>query len=184
MKAEQFIALDVETTGVDFSNSQVLQCGVIILDNNMEEKEVIEWNVNYREEVFEWNSEAEEIHGIPKEVAKKHGIEIEQFLDVFEKTIFKNYGIQVDRHLHIIAANAHFDYLMLKNIWERYKKTPFPISHRFADINSAALVLFGKSGLSFLLNELNIEHSSENRHSALYDARLHLEVFKKLQQWK
>lgn len=179
----RFIALDVETTGVDFQRSQVIQCGVVFLTPDLQETGTTEWNINYDPDAFDWNVEAEEIHGIPKEQARIHGISIDAFLTVFEKELFKHYGIGIDRHLHIIAANAHFDFMMLKLLWEMYRKTPFLLSHRFADINSAGLVLFGEAGMSRLMDILNIENDKDKRHGALYDAQLHLAIFNTLRSY-
>lgn len=178
----RFIALDTEATGLDFEKSQVIQCGAVFLSTELEETEAIEWNINYDPNMFEWDINAEEVHGIPKETAMTHGISIDAFLTVFEKKLFSHYGIGIDRHLHIIAANAYFDYLMIRSLWEKHRSKPFLLSHRFADVNGAALVCIGESGMSRLLDKLDIEHESSKRHSALYDAQLHLSVFRELRR--
>ena len=180
MTNTRFIALDVETTGLDFCRTQVIQCGAVFLAPDLRETDALEWNINYNPEVFGWNAESEEIHNISREKAYTHGISADAFLTVFEKELFRHYGIGIDRHLHIIAANAHFDYLMLKLLWEKHRTTPFLLSHRLADVNAAALVLLGESGLSRLMDVFDIPDDEDKRHSALYDARLHLRIFNAL----
>ena len=174
----RFIALDVESTGVDFCSSQVIQCGVVFLDKEMQSTGTREWNVNYVPEKFSWDNEAEEVHGISIEDAKTHGVDPEVFLKEFEQEIVKQYGIAEDIELHIIAANAHFDYLMLKALWDAYRSDiELPLSRRMMDITGLALTAIGTAGMSTILETLGIEEDDDKRHSALYDAELHLKVF-------
>lgn len=177
-RMHKFIALDVESTGVDFCSSQVIQCGVVFLDKDIQSVGTREWNINYVPEKFSWNDEAEKVHGISAEQAKKHGVNPEIFLKEFEQEIVKQYGIAEDVELHIIAANAHFDYLMLKALWDMYRSdVELPLSRRMMDITGLALVALGTTGMSTILETLGIEEDEDQRHSALYDAELHLKVF-------
>ena len=174
----RFIALDVESTGVDFCSSQVIQCGVVFLDKDLQSVHSREWNINYVPGKFSWDDEAAEVHGIGLEEAKKHGVEPDVFLKEFEQEIVKRYGIDEDIELHIIAANAHFDYLMLKLLWDTYRSdVELPLSRRMMDITGLALVALGTAGMSTILESLSIEEDDDQRHSALYDAELHLKVF-------
>ena len=174
----RFIALDVESTGVDFCSSQVIQCGAVFLNEKMQSVYTREWDINYVPERFSWDDEAEEVHGISKEVAKAHGVDPEVFLKEFEQEIVKRYGIAEDIELHIIAANAHFDYLMLQRLWDAYRDdTALPLSRRMMDITALSLAALGVAGMSTTLEVLGIEEEEDKRHSALYDAELHLKVF-------
>ena len=174
----RFIALDVEATGVDFCASQVIQCGAIFLDEKIQPINAREWNIAYIPEKFSWDSEAEEVHGISMEEAKTHGVTPEVFLKEFEQEIVKHYGIAEDIELHSIAANAHFDYLMLERLWNTYRDdTALPLSRRMMDITALSLVALNVAGMSSTLEALGIEEEEEKRHSALYDAELHLKVF-------
>lgn len=174
----RFIALDVEATGVDFCSSQVIQCGAIFLDEKTQPISTREWNIAYIPEKFSWDSEAEEVHGISMEQAKTHGVDPEVFLKEFEQEIVKQYGITEDVELHIIAANAHFDYIMLERLWNTYRDdTALPLSRRVMDITALSLVALNVAGMSSTLEALGIEEEEEKRHSALYDAELHLKVF-------
>ncbi len=174
----RFIALDTETTGVDFCSSQVIQCGVIYLDEHLQPKGKKEWNINYVPDTFSWDTEAEEVHGIGREAAQTHGIDAEQFLREFEQEIVKRYGIDADTDLHIIAANAYFDYLMLDALWDTYRTdSKLPLSRRTMDISSLSLMVLGTAGMTTMLETLGIENEEDKRHSALYDAELHLRIF-------
>ena len=177
----RFIALDVESTGVDFCSSQVVQCGVVFLDEKMQSVGTREWDINYIPEKFSWDTEAEAVHGISMERAKTHGVDPEVFLKEFEQEIVKRYGIVEDIELHIIAANAHFDYLMLQRLWDIYRSdTALPLSRRLMDITALSLVALNAAGMSTTLEILGIEEEEDKRHSALYDAELHLKVFHSL----
>ena len=178
MYMHRFIALDVESTGVDFCSSQVIQCGAVFLDEQIQSVGTREWDINYVPEKFSWDVEAEEVHGIGLETAKTHGVDPEVFLKEFEQEIVKRYGIAEDIELHIIAANAHFDYLMLLRLWDMYRTdTALPLSRRMMDITALSLAALGTAGMSTTLEVLGIEEEDDKRHSALYDAELHLKVF-------
>lgn len=174
---ERFIALDTETTGVDFCSSQVIQCGVIFLDEDKREIDRKEWNINFRPDEFSWDDEAEAVHGIPKDEAKVHGVEPEIFLKELERSVVKHYGNAIPGGVHIIAANAHFDFIMLERLWKKYRQDELPLSRRMMDISTLSLAILGSSGLSRVMDELGIAAESDRRHSALYDAELHLKVF-------
>ena len=177
----RFIALDVESTGVDFCSSQVIQCGAIFLDEKIQPVNTREWNITYIPERFSWDSAAEEVHGISMEQAKTHGVNPEVFLKEFEQEIVKQYGIAEDIELHIVAANAHFDYIMLERLWDTYRNdTALPLSRRMMDVTTLSLAALGVAGMSSTLEALGIEEEEEKRHSALYDAELHLKVFQAL----
>ena len=174
----RFIALDVEATGVDFCASQVIQCGAIFLDEKIQPINEREWDITYIPEKFSWDNAAEEVHGISMEQAKTHGVTPESFLKEFEQEIVKQYGIAEDIELHIIAANAHFDYIMLQRLWDTYRSdSALPLSRRMMDITALSLTALGVAGMSSTLEALGIEEEEDKRHSALYDAELHLKVF-------
>ena len=174
----RYIALDTETTGIDFCSSQVIQCGAIFLDESTQPIHKKEWNINYIPEKFSWDTEAEEIHGIAKSTSQTHGVAPEVFLKEFEQEIVKHYGINADSELHIIAANAHFDYIMLDMLWNAYRTdTALPLSRRMMDISSLALLVLGDVGMTTILEKLGISTDDGKRHSALYDAELHLKIF-------
>lgn len=173
-----FIALDTETTGTDFCSSQVIQCGVIFLDRSLQPTGRKEWNINYMPEKFSWDVEAEEVHGIAREDAESHGITPEVFLKEFEQEIVKHYGSREETELHTIAANAHFDYLMLEALWSMYSPGyTLPLSRRLMDITSLSLLILGTAGMTTILEILGIPTDDNKRHTALYDAELHLKIF-------
>lgn len=177
----KFISLDTETTGVDFSASQVIQCGIILLDKYLQPFSRKSWNINYVPENFSWSNEAAEIHKISKEEALVHGISPEVFLKEIEQSVISHYGTSEDVELHIIAANAYFDYLMLERIWSEYRKdVPLPFSRRVMDLSSLGLLVVGDAGVTTLIEKLGIPVDEDKQHDALYDAELHLKIFHSL----
>ena len=177
----KFIALDTETTGVDFCSSQVIQCGALFLDEQLKPTHEEEWNIAYIPEKFSWDTEAEAVHGIAKDTACTHGLTPEQFITAFEREVIKHYGTQDLHSVHIIAANAYFDYLMLDLLWREFRPGyPLPLSRRVMDLSSLSLLVLGFAGMTSVLEALEIPTEKDKRHSALYDARLHLTMFQKL----
>ena len=177
----KFIALDTETTGVDFCSSQVIQCGAVFLDDTLQAVRSKEWSIRYMPEQFSWDSEAEEVHGIPQATALEYGLSPESFITEFEREVITHYGTRDLHDVHIIAANAYFDYLMLDLLWKRYRPGyPLPLSRRVMDLSSLSLLILGTAGMTTVLEELEIVEDEGKRHSALYDAELHLTMFHKL----
>ena len=177
-----YIALDTETTGTNFLHSQVISCGAIFLNKEREVVSKKEWLVNYDVTRFsDWNDEAAKIHGIKKEDALKHGVPIEDFIKEFEQEIFKHFGpTHPNQHVHFIGVNAYFDFIMLENMWKKIRTTEFIVSRRTLDLNSIGLFVLGINGLTTLLDHYKIQKDEKKRHSALYDAEMHLAVFNKL----
>lgn len=177
----KFISLDTETTGVDFSKSQVIQCGIILLDDSLQPVVRKKWNVNYIPEKFSWSDESAEVHEISKDKALSHGVSPEVFLKEIEQAVISHYGISEDIELHIIAANAYFDYLMLETLWNTYRgDVPLPFSRRVMDLSSLGLLIIGDAGVGTLVEKLGIVADEDKQHDALYDAELHLKIFHSL----
>ena len=151
------IALDTETTGVDFNTSQVISCGALFLDDRLNVIHKEEWLVNFKPDLFVWSDESAEIHGINKEIALNHGIEPEVFLKQLEKALIKHYSINSINHIHIIAANAYFDFLMLRNLWNNYRDDQIPFSFRTVDIVSIGFALMGEISTKYITKRLGIE---------------------------
>ena len=176
----KYIALDTETTGVDFCSSQVIQCGVVFLDDALQAADRRSWDVNFAPDKFSWDEEAVAVHGIERDAAMRHGVDPDIFLREFEREIVKRYGsVGGDQtELHIIAANAYFDYLMLDSLWRAYRPDEeAPLSRRVVDLSSLSLTVLGIAGMTSILEALGIEATDDRRHSALYDAELHLKIF-------
>ncbi|MDD9867815.1 MAG: exonuclease domain-containing protein [Candidatus Campbellbacteria bacterium] len=176
------VALDTETSGVDFDTSQVIQCGAIFCDKDLNELCECSWNVNFLADEFSWDEESEEIHKISREEAETHGVDPNKFIEEMEKNINNNYDAQTE--LLILAANAYFDNLMLKSLWGRYAKDKrFPFSYRTIDLSSFGMGLFGETGFSKLRERLGIEGDEDMLHNAMYDARLHLSTYRAILEY-
>ena len=153
MKIHQFVALDTETTGVDFCGSQVIQCGIILIDMDLNPVFEKEWNINYKPEKFSWSDEAEKIHKIEKEASLTHGVEPNEFMKDLEKELIKHIGLPFPE-LHILAANSYFDFVMLQRLWDTYRDDEFIFSHRGIDLSALSLSLFNISGFKSTLDYL------------------------------
>ncbi len=179
---DKFIVIDTETTGLDFDKSQVIQCAAIFLNDENESVFKKEWLINYEEDKFLWDEVSASIHKIDREVAKTHGISIEDFLKDLEHFVVKYYGfINFTSDLHIVGANSYFDYLMLLNIWKKTRgEEDFLFSHRNFDLGTIGYSVLGVYGLKKISEELGIKTDDEKTHNAMYDAELHYKVFKSL----
>ena len=173
----KYVAFDTEATGVDFSSSQLIQCGAIFLDDHMQPISRHSWNVNYIPEKFSWDEEAAAVHGISREKSYTHGVSPETFLREFEAEVVKHGGLGMPE-MHIIAANAYFDYLMFEALWETYRPGEVcPISRRVVDLTGISLTVLGDAGMTTMLEKLAIPYDDSKQHDATYDAELHLKIF-------
>ena len=153
----------------------------IFLDEELNQLHKEEWLINYKPEEYSWCEEAEGVHKISKETALTHGVEPEVFLNDFEQKIIKTYGTEAVGNVKIIASNAYNDLLFLRKLWEKYKKEDFICSYRTVDISSIGTMLGdGYGSTRSLVNLFNIEpiEDEEKRHTALYDAEIHLKIYK------
>ena len=181
LEKQYYVALDTETTGVDFCNSQVIQCGVVFLDENFSVIKEREWNVNYIPQEFDWDEKAEKIHKIDRASSQMHGVEADVFFRELQEEITSIYGNIAPENLKMIAANAYFDFIMMQQLWKKlYPTDRFFFSHRLVDINTLGVILTGVHSFGGLIRYFGIEEDENLRHSALHDAQLHHQVFLKL----
>ena len=173
------LPFDTETTGVDFTKSQVIQAGCVFTDENLNVLGKQEWNINY-EDHFEWTKGAENVHHITKETAKTHGISAEEFCIEFTEALKSFYGSKYNpRNIRLTGAQSYFDYVMVQqSLWNRFNKPrSMPVSYRLKDINCMADDLIGITGLNDILEYFGIASDQGQRHSALYDAEKHYEAY-------
>ena len=179
-KKYKWIALDTETTGISFLKSQVIEVGAIFCDENMQEIERASWNINY-EPTYEWTSGAEAVHGITKETALSHGVCRLDFITEFEDAIKNIYGKVSHSDLAGIGVQSYFDFVMMQNsLFEPFNRS-HPISYKqVGDLSCLGYHITGKSALDRQLEHFGIECDNSLRHSAMYDAEMHLKLFRKL----
>ena len=174
------IAFDTETTGTSPLLHQVIQVGAIFCDKNLNVIEECKWNINYNEDLFDWDPEAERFHKIPLEVAKKHGIEFEEFVVEFEEKLKEHYGDSSSKEKRLIGANEHFDYYMCDTLWKvaDLENKSIPVSFVIMDTNAIGAFAFGCDTNQKNAEFFGIKTDKNQLHDALYDAKLHLEIFR------
>ncbi len=185
IKKDYLIAADGEFSGLDYCSAQLISFGAIFLDENLNSLHKEEWLINYKPEEYSWCDEAEEVHKISKENALTHGVEPEVFLNDFEQKIIKTYGTEAVGNIKIIASNAYNDLIFLKKLWEKYKKEDFICSYRTVDISSIGTLMgdgYGSTRSLVSLFDIESIDDEEKRHTALYDAEVHLKIYKCLKE--
>ena len=181
MRKDFLIAADGEFTGLDYCSAQLISFAAIFLDEDLNELHKEEWQINYKPEHYSWCIEAEGVHKISKENALTHGIEPEIFLNDFEQKIIKTYGTEAVGNVKLIASNAYNDLIFLKRLWEKYKKEDFICSYRTVDISSIGTTFgdgYGSTRALIDLFNIDLADDDEKRHTALYDAEVHLKIYK------
>lgn len=183
------LGFDTETTGVDFFQSQVIQVGAVLCDVNLNEVAKKQWNINFDEENFTWTSEAEAVHGISKKTAMDHGVSTDTFIREFFEWIsswtkLKNRK-DFENKVYIVGANCQFDYNMCKHsLYDMCTDSDYsfiPFSYRMLyDVNALGNFVVGKNSLGSLMNHFGIKSDETKRHSALYDAEMHIKVFRSI----
>lgn len=182
-----FLAFDTETTGTNYFDNQVIQVGAILCDENLKEIARKEWNINFDGWNREWDEGAERVHGISEADATQHGIDTEYFCIEFQVWMMQNTGIRdpawLERNVYLVGANCQFDYNFFKySLWDDSGVCPeLPFSYRMLyDVNALGNFVVGKNSLGALCKHFGIPQDDSRRHSALYDAELHLEVFRSI----
>ena len=184
MKKYYLIAADGEFSGLEHCSAQLISFAAIFLDEKLNSLHKEEWLINYKPEEYSWCEEAEGVHKISKENALTHGVEPEVFLTDFEQKIIKTYGTEAVGNVKIIASNAYNDVIFLKKLWEKYKKEDFICSFRTVDLASIGTMLGENYDSTYsLVDFFNIELTDDKkRHTALYDAEVHLKIYKCLKE--
>jgi DNA polymerase III epsilon subunit-like protein len=182
MDKKLWVGYDTETTGVSFLNSQVIQVGAIFCDENLNEITRDQWNINFQPNKYEWTSGAEEVHGIPMEEALVHGLDAWDFITSFDNAIKECYGTSYQvKNVYIVGVQSYFDYVMTQNSIYEPNNAKFPMSYKMlGDLSCLGHHLTGVSALNNQLDEHGLEFDNSQRHSALYDAEMHISLFRKL----
>lgn len=177
-----FLFADTETSGVSFLDSRVIEVAFILVDNFGHEIAQFEQLVNFTGSLSDWSSDAEKVHGISHEVALTHGCSPSTAVGRIIDFIDANTKGTKSSDIVPVGANCYFDYVMLQNMGERSFPSfdGYGYSYRVIDTNQLGLFAIGKNKLSDILCHFDFKIDKVKSHSALYDARLHLEAFKLL----
>lgn len=180
-KQYNWIALDTETTGISFLNSQVIQVGAIFCDERLKKLHGQQWNINFDPDRYLWTEDAEAVHGITIEEASTHGVSALEFIDEFRTLLKTLYGTTSASQFATIGVQAYFDYVMIQNSIFEPNGDRFPVSFKMVgDLSCLGYHTNGITGLDRQLEHYGIKCDNSKRHSALYDAEMHLKLFRKL----
>ena len=178
MLEKGIVALDTETSGINFLTSQVIECSCIFCNEELEELDRKTWRINFQSDKFSWSEESAEVHGIALEDSKSHGVSVEDFIKELTSKVQSIYSGKPS----IVGSNIWFDYVMLVNLWVKagLDENDFPLNYRLIDTNSIGRFLFGKNSSGQICELLGIDVDEDKKHGAEYDAELHLKIYKAL----
>lgn len=182
-----YLGFDTETTGLDYRKHQVIQVGAVLCDEELNVIAEAEWNIVFNARRFQWDKGAENVHGITEVEAVTGGrrFSIDSFKIAFRDWLIKNTKIltiiESKRNIYLVGANCTYDYGMMKYSIYDGDEDQIPYSHRMLyDVNTLGNFVVGKSSLGTLMKHFNISADESKRHSALYDAQKHIEVFRSI----
>jgi DNA polymerase III alpha subunit (gram-positive type) len=170
---KDLIIFDVETTGVSFKDSSIIQIGAVRFTRNgkitLYAPSYNIYIVPYKEE---WTEEAANIHGLTKKFLFEQGVAIDGALQSFE-----NWCVD-PKDVMLAHWSSGFDTGMLQNAYDFLKKD-YPFSRRSFDIASIVRFELAKQGkLKKEMGEcdcakaLGIRVDKTQLHDGLYDADL------------
>ncbi len=183
LKDRRFILIDIETTGFDCKKHQILEIGVLCIEDG----EVIgSLLVPIKHKEYTISIKAMEANKIDliehDKTAYGIGSAIELILE-----FLKEY--EMDDRFIVVGQNVDFDIRFLEELFLKefkIKELRKYVGYRKLDIMQLALIKniegklkIEKQDLDYLLETLEIE-IPENRHRALADCYLEFEVLKKL----
>lgn len=180
----RFILIDTETTGFDYKKHQLLEIGILILEN-LEVIDTIDIKIKHKEYLV--TPQALEHNKIDIKEHNKIGITEEKACELILERL-NEHKID-DKGFIVIGQNVDFDINFLQSMFYRNNKAEEfrqVVSYRKLDLMQLGLIktLEGKinlesQALDHMMEKLNIE-MVENRHRATVDCYLELEVLKKL----
>lgn len=184
LKNRRYILVDVGTTGFDSKKHQLLEVGILCIDNGNVIGELL---VPIKHKEYTINDSAMESNKIDIIEHEKTAVTPESAIYIM-LDFFKEYTITEDRFI-VIGQNVDFDIRFLEELFLKHGKVrEFRqyVGYRKLDIMQLALIKniegkikIEKQDLDLLLKTLNIEIPS-NRHRALADCYLEFEVMNKL----
>lgn len=156
-KYKQIIVFDVETTGLDYMNDQIIEFGALVLNNQLEPVREISTLVRSEEPLPE---KIKEITNITDEMLKD-GIEEETLAELL-KDVFTDNSL-------VVAYNLQFDISFLKALFQR-----FLIPYVDNDVLDCMIMYkhkhpVGRHNLKTALTKYNSPY--ENSHRALDDVK-------------
>lgn len=167
MSCPTLLAIDFETTGLDPMRASALSYGAVLIANDgvlRESAGIIRPEMTAP--LRKGYSAAMAVNGLSFRACRTYGLKPRQVVERFEQ--LRRLGFEKTGEYPLIAAqNTHFDYHVLRRLYER-AGAPFPWSHHTVDLPSVARVKLGVSSTRKIAEKLGIP---DGKHEALADAR-------------
>ena len=174
---KNFVALDIETTGLSKERDRIIQLSLVKVENG----EIVDTYCKLVNPKMHISANASEVNGIYDNDVKN-----EETIDKLFPEIFDFIGNYI-----IVAHNAQFDMGFLRNEWNRCFEDNFPkhkdictmklwklLYYNFQNENPASSTL--STLVLNLLNDNSVNEYNQNKHDALCDALATAKVFMKM----
>ena len=163
------LILDTETTGLDFDKDRIIEVACLELIDDVFSGE--KFHNYYSPENIIISKQSEEIHGLSNDFLKKYKSfesEIQSFLDFIGDS-------------QLIIHNAQFDLSMINNALKRIGKNKIPDEQTLCTLELSKKKFPGsKNNLNALCRRFGISLEEREKHSAITDCFLLLQVFQEL----
>ena len=163
------LILDTETTGLDFDKDRIIEVACLELIDDVFSGE--KFHNYYSPENIIINKQSEEIHGLSNDFLKKYKSfesEIQSFLEFIGDS-------------QLIIHNAQFDLSMINNALKRIGKKKIPTEQTLCTLELSKKKFPGsKNNLNALCRRFDISLEEREKHSAITDCFLLLQVFQEL----
>ena len=163
------LIIDTETSGLDFDNDRIIEIGCLeLIDGAFTGNKFHQY---YKPDTIEISSESEKIHGLNNKFLLQFSTfdnEIEKFMSFVSES-------------QLIIHNAQFDITMINNALKRSGKSPINIESTICTLEIAKKKFPGsKNNLNALCRRFGISLESREKHGALTDSFLLLQVYNEL----
>lgn len=176
-KFKNFVALDLETTGLDKEDDRIIQIALVKVENG----EIVDTYNKFVNPKKHISAEASDVNGIYDSDVRNEKTIKQLFPEIFD-FIGK---------LPIVAHNASFDMGFLRNEWYRYFDDNFPKHKDICTMKLWKVLYYHFQGenppsaklstlVTNLLNKEDIKNYYENNHDACCDAIATAKVFMKM----
>ncbi len=163
------LILDTETTGLDFEKDRIIEIACLELIDDVFSGE--KFHNYFSPEDILISKQSEEIHGLSNDFLKKY--------KSFESEI--NSFLEFIGDSQLIIHNAQFDLNMINNALKRIGKNKIPEERTLCTLELSKKKFPGsKNNLNALCRRFDISLEEREKHSAITDCFLLLQVFQEL----
>ena len=168
-KVTRKLILDTETSGLDFDKDRIIEIACLeLVDNIFTGKKFHQY---FNPENVSISQESENIHGLNNEFLREFNsfdYEVEKFIDFMDDSI-------------LVIHNAQFDLSMINNSLKRCGKEIINDSQTICTLELAKKKFPGsKNNLNALCRRFGISLEEREKHSAITDCFLLLQVYNEL----